>query len=178
MVLVASKGAVMSTLSERILVEVPAAQSQARLAAYFHSLKGRRDGTVRIALSLPVTFPGLAIPLSLQRSVVATFSPLRLPGDIGPRREVHWAPLRPGPFPTFHGELMVEPAEGAEAFWLKLQGTYEPPIGLIGEAFDAIVGRNIARATALDLLGRIKASLEDATRGHETDAEPVASAGF
>jgi hypothetical protein len=167
----------MSTLSERVLVAVPAAQSQARLAEYLHALDGRRNGTVRISLSLPVTFPGLAIPLSLQRTVVATLSPFRLPGEIAPRREVRWAPLRPGPFPAFRGELTVEPAEEGRAFWLVLDGTYEPPIGLIGEAFDAIVGRNIARATALDLLGRMKASLEKTARGDKADAETVASAG-
>ncbi|MFY9778999.1 MAG: hypothetical protein WAJ85_00640 [Candidatus Baltobacteraceae bacterium] len=161
----------MSTLSERTRVEVPAAQSQARLAEYFHTLAGRRNGTVRLSLSLPVTFPGLVIPLSLQRTVVATLTPFRLPGDVAPRREVHWAPLRPGPFPSFRGELTVEAAEDGRAFWLELEGTYEPPIGLIGEAFDAVVGHNIARVTALNLLGRIKASLEDAARADEAGAE-------
>ncbi|MGP6156380.1 MAG: hypothetical protein ACLPYS_02410 [Vulcanimicrobiaceae bacterium] len=166
----------MSMLSERILVEVTAAQAQARLAGYIQSLDGRRNGTVRILLTLPVTFPGLAIPLSLQRTVVATLAPFRIPGEVAPRREVRWAPLRPGPFPNFRGELTVEPAREGEAFWLGLDGIYEPPIGLIGEAFDVVVGRNIAHATARDLLGRIKALIEDAARTGESGAEAVASA--
>jgi hypothetical protein len=73
--------------------------------------------------------------------------------------------------------LTVRAAEDEHAFWLGLDGTYEPPIGLIGEAFDAVVGQNIARATALDLLGRMKSSLEEAARADAAGGEAVVRAG-
>jgi uncharacterized membrane protein len=96
----------------------------------------------------------------VQRTVVATLAPYRVPGEIAPRRAVRWAPLRPGPFPTFSGELSVERAEGGAAFTLVLDGRYDPPGGAVGEEFNALVGRTVARATARDLLERIKTSLE------------------
>ena len=77
-----------------------------------------------------------------------------------PRYAVAWAPEEPGPFPLFAGELRVENAEDYDAFWLVLRGSYEPPLGLVGAAFDAIVGSRIAAICARNLLTEIADNIE------------------
>ena len=77
-----------------------------------------------------------------------------------PRYSVAWAPEDPGPFPLFAGELRVENAEDYDAFWLVLEGSYEPPLGLVGAAFDRIAGARIAAICARNLLARIADEIE------------------
>ena len=66
----------------------------------------------------------------------------------------------PGPFPLFAGELQVENAEDYDAFWLVLDGSYEPPFGIAGAAFDRIVGVRIATICARNLLAHIAETIE------------------
>ena len=91
-------------------------------------------------------------------------------GDMTPRYAVAWAPEEPGPFPLFAGELQVENAEDYDAFWLVLRGAYEPPLGLVGAAFDYIVGSRIAATCARNLLTEIAESIENAKSGRSRPA--------
>ncbi|MBV9439810.1 MAG: hypothetical protein JOZ24_07450 [Candidatus Eremiobacteraeota bacterium] len=63
-------------------------------------------------------------------------------------------------FPQFHGTVRLRIAS-VDATALRLEGAYRPPLGLLGRAFDAAIGRHIARATMRDLLARLGASLEE-----------------
>jgi hypothetical protein len=69
--------------------------------------------------------------------------------------DVSWAPKDGGPYPTFTGTLSV--AEDA-AGWsrLEIDGTYSPPFGIAGAAFDAAVGHRIAQGTVTELLAELK----------------------
>lgn len=49
-------------------------------------------------------------------------------------------------FPTMHAELLVYPLTATET-QLDLSGHYEPPLGLLGNAVDAVVGHRIAEAS-------------------------------
>ncbi len=71
---------------------------------------------------------------------------------------VTWAPKGGGPYPSFAGTLTFEPA--AAQTNLALDGNYEPPGGVAGKAFDAIVGRRIAAAGVRALLEAMKVDLE------------------
>jgi hypothetical protein len=62
-------------------------------------------------------------------------------------------------FPDFHGTLRLRIASVDETR-LTLEGAYCPPLGLLGRAFDALIGRRIARATMADLLGRLGDAME------------------
>lgn len=68
-----------------------------------------------------------------------------------------WRPYSPL-FPDFHGALTVRP-KGRGA-WLRIQGSYEPPLGIAGRTFDALVGRRIAYFTLARLLREIAHSAE------------------
>lgn len=68
-----------------------------------------------------------------------------------------WRPYSPL-FPDFHGALTVRP-QGRGA-WLRIQGSYEPPLGVAGRAFDSLVGRRIAYLTLTRLLREIAHSAE------------------
>lgn len=69
--------------------------------------------------------------------------------------KVTWAPSHGGPFPTFSGTLTVRADEDWNVAALELAGTYEPPLGPAGKAFDAVLGSRIARSTAKALLAEI-----------------------
>jgi hypothetical protein len=63
------------------------------------------------------------------------------------RLHVEWeAARRPGLFPLMRAELAVYPLTATET-QLDLTGRYEPPLGLIGGAVDALVGHRIAEAS-------------------------------
>ena len=69
--------------------------------------------------------------------------------------DVSWAPKDGGPYPAFAGTLSV--AEDA-AGWsrIEIDGTYSPPFGIAGAAFDAAVGHRIAQGTVTELLAELK----------------------
>ena len=145
---------------QQTLVQCPPSQAASRLRR-FVAAHGNPDGdTARIVLGLDASLLGLPAPLRLERSVIVTIHGDHRSGDMTPRYAVAWAPEEPGPFPLFAGELQVENAEDYDAFWLVLRGTYEPPLGLVGAAFDYIVGSRIAAICARNLLGEIADSIE------------------
>lgn len=66
--------------------------------------------------------------------------------------------VRPSLFPHMTGQLLVYPLSATET-QLEFEGSYEPPLGLFGDAFDAVVGRRIADACVLRLVQDIAAQL-------------------
>ncbi len=52
----------------------------------------------------------------------------------------------PSLFPILRGGLSAWPVTSAET-QLVLEGAYEPPLGLVGDAFDVAIGHRIAEAT-------------------------------
>ncbi|HEY9179141.1 MAG TPA: hypothetical protein VIO32_00375 [Candidatus Baltobacteraceae bacterium] len=71
---------------------------------------------------------------------------------------IAWRPENPRIFPDFRGVLTVRPkGSGVE---LQLDGAYVPPFGGLGNAFDLIVGRSVARRTMQRLLADLGADIE------------------
>jgi hypothetical protein len=62
-------------------------------------------------------------------------------------------------FPDFRGTLRLRIASVDETL-LTLEGEYRAPFGALGAAFDALIGRRIARATMCDLLDRLTGEME------------------
>jgi len=63
------------------------------------------------------------------------------------RLELEWeAEKRPGLFPFMRAELSIYPLTATET-QLDLRGRYDPPLGLLGDAVDAVAGRRIADAS-------------------------------
>jgi hypothetical protein len=73
--------------------------------------------------------------------------------------EIAWKPHDGGPYPVFRGTLSVEDV-GGNFSRLDLDGAYDPPGGIAGAAFDAVVGHRIAVAGARQLLEEIKHGME------------------
>lgn len=149
----------MSTLSERTLVHCSVNQAARHLARYFKA-RGNSDGDVaRLSLRAEVPVPG-SKGMALERTAIATLVPRHAPGEMMPHYAVTWAPERAGPYPTFTGDLAIESGDDYTSFYLSLKGHYEPPLGAVGVAFDAVVGHRIAESTARNLLSTIADSIE------------------
>jgi hypothetical protein len=78
-----------------------------------------------------------------------------------------WKPHGGGPYPTFTGALTVRSDEDYTGCILELTGEYEPPMGALGVAFDAIVGSRLAAGTASELLRVIGERLIERYRENE-----------
>jgi hypothetical protein len=142
----------MSQLFERHIVRCPYHLAQRYLA---DSVGSRAASGEESLLTLTVSGPGL----ELVKDVIVTFSPAVDPMHFDQPWRLHWKP-EAGPYPEFDGELTVRADETYKTSLLELQGSYRPPGGALGAAFDWAAGSRIASATARALLQRIGDEME------------------
>lgn len=71
---------------------------------------------------------------------------------------IAWQPKLRALFPNFHGALTVRPKD--RGAWLRIQGSYDPPLGIPGRIFDAVAGRFIARRTLARTLKEVCEAVE------------------
>ena len=64
----------------------------------------------------------------------------------------------PGLFPHMRAKLLVYALSKKET-QLELEGSYDPPLGLLGDALDALVGHHSAEASVLQFIQNITARL-------------------
>lgn len=97
--------------------------------------------------------------VGVQRDALLTIVPARhYPGvEV---MEVAWHPRGDGPFPTFKGTLCAE-QEDVTVCRLDLDGGYVPPLGIVGLAFDEILGHRIADRVVRQLLETLKIAFEE-----------------
>jgi hypothetical protein len=77
------------------------------------------------------------------------------------RLTIVWeAKRRPGLFPTMNAVLAIYPLTATET-QLELEGTYAPPLGMLGQALDATIGHRVAEATVLRFVQQIATSLRE-----------------
>jgi hypothetical protein len=140
----------MSKLSETIVVACPYHLAQQYIA---------------FSLRKPLEKPGVMtvrVPLGdmqVSKDVLATVSEGTDPMHFDQPWNVHWSPVGGGPYPDFDGQITVRADEDYTSCILEIQGEYRPPGGAAGKAFDAVVGRKIASATARALLEQIARDL-------------------
>lgn len=115
----------------------------------------------RITLSAPL--PGIA----LHKDVDVTFAKGADPMHFDEPWKLHWKPAGGGPYPDFQGELTVRAGEDYPVAILELVGSYAPPGGAAGAAFDAVAGNWIAFATAQQLLKELGDEMEARYRREE-----------
>jgi hypothetical protein len=101
--------------------------------------------THSVAAALHVDIAGLKIVKDVDIAVSDTVE------DTGstPRTRlmIEWAAASsPGLFPLMHAELAIYPLTATET-QLDFSGEYEPPMGWLGSAVDAVAGRKIAEAS-------------------------------
>lgn len=91
-------------------------------------------------------------------SIEETHSPL---GGPATRVALEWSALRhPGAFPVMQATLTLYALTETET-QLELEGAYQPPLGLVGKAVDAIVGRRIADASVLCFIQEVATRLRE-----------------
>jgi hypothetical protein len=144
----------MSSLTVRTPVGTPRGFALAFAWTYFQQ-RAHSTGTGGLPLRLPLdaVAAGLSVnkPVTLEARCIESDG---APDAIG----ISWTPQGTTAFPRFEGTLTVA-AEG-EASRLALTGNYAAPGGIAGAAFDAVVGRRIARATIEALLQQLRVAAE------------------
>jgi hypothetical protein len=106
----------------------------------------------------------------LEKDVLVTFAAATDPMHFDQPWRIRWKPDG-GPYPEFDGELTVRADETYETAQLELKGSYRPPGGALGAAFDWAVGSHIATGTARALLHRIGTDMESRYRHDEAAKE-------
>lgn len=148
----------MTKISGRIIVDSSADACAHYLAAFMSNRRGPSADSVRLDIGVPLA------DLAIRRNVVATLTPRTVGAPTDKiLYDIHWQPEDGGPYPAFAGALSVSDA-GDERCLLELRGSYNPPAGLIGQAFDAAMGRRIATATLRALLDTLKGEVETSRR--------------
>jgi hypothetical protein len=142
----------MSELSESRVVHCPYNLAQRYLA---DSIGPQAASGARTTLTLTAPMPGL----ELAKDVVVTFSPGVDPMHFDQPWRVHWT-AQDRRYPDFDGELTVRADETYETSLLELRGSYRPPGGMVGAAFDLVAGSHIASATGRALIKRVGDEME------------------
>jgi hypothetical protein len=110
-------------------------------------------------LRAPFDLSALNVGFTLHRDVTARITPLA-EGDRA--YAIGWQPVEPGPFPSLSGTIFIAASEtNPEESIVTLDGHYHAPLGIVGEVFDAIVGKHIAQASATDLMERVAAYVDN-----------------
>ena len=131
--------------------------AEVRLAEYFENL---RVGNGRIVVHLRLALEDLGFPAPLLLSHRAALGVKRQRGELTPRDTfaIEWRPLDSALFPSLRGRLAVWPGTEAVAPYLELQGVCTASSLDQARAYDATIGRLIAKRAAA-------AFLEDAAAG-------------
>jgi hypothetical protein len=141
----------MSEISVKDLVRAPLASADQLLNAFFAAHPAPNGDGARVTLRAA----------EMAQPAIVALSKAHRPDDMTPRYAVHWEAEAGGPFPVFDGELTIGADEDYSAFWLVLNGAYEPPGGVAGKVFDAVLGHRIAESTAAGLLAEMRADIEN-----------------
>lgn len=142
----------MSQLLERLVVQCPYHLAQRYLADDVGALAASKEES---HVTLSVSVPGL----ELVKNVLVRFEAGVDPMHFDQPWRVHWMP-QAGPYPEFDGQLTVRADENYESALLELTGSYRPPAGVLGSAFDWVAGSRIASASARALLASIAEKME------------------
>jgi len=156
----------MKSVELHVDLPLPATAAHDEAMELFAAL-GRREPPFD-ELALAVGLRSLHIPVGGElRIPVAThveLAPMRWEAAIELQAVDH-----PGLFPRFHGTLTLNPV-GPMASELWLQGTYNAPLGALGERIDATVWHGAAERSLRELLERIAAGLVAKIREREDSA--------
>lgn len=148
----------MTRVRDAIAVSLPAAATQAQILRYFETRR-RAGGGIQIPMRVALRDFGLPDQLAVEREVNFQIEKRRDAENINEEIGIAWAPAGGGPYPSFSGRLIVWSEDDPKQSFIELDGTYEPPLGVAGEAFDETVGHLIAQRTAHEFLLSLRDAL-------------------
>jgi hypothetical protein len=156
----------MSDIDERRVVRCPFHEASSYLGAFIAEHQAGDDGTVRIALHLPIGMFADRRPL-IERRLVATLYPLPWISDLYPTYSVTWSAKTDVSLPEFAGALAVENCRRHHCFQLIVSGRCGSPLKAVGTTRDATFGRRLTLGSARDLLRSIAEHVENASAHDE-----------
>ncbi len=158
----------MARLHQRRYLKCPYNRARDLLAESIADALQRGDGRL---LHLNFAFPAV-MSVELGKDVIVSVKPVADPMHFDEPWNLHWAPVS-GLYPVFDGILTIRADESYASAILELEGTYEPPLGLAGMIFDAVLGQRIAHETARELLRKLAATIETRYRVTEDEKTPA-----
>ena len=139
----------MTNIAARHFVPCPyGLAKQCLVSELFPTYGGRLEWVLHVA---PPTPKGIDLSKDIDVNVSQAIDPMHFDEPWN----VTWTPHGGGLFPTFSGTLTVRADEDWNVSAIELKGTYEPPLGAAGKAFDMLLGSRLATATAKALLAQI-----------------------
>lgn len=142
----------MSEIHEQRFLQCPYNRARELLAeAVADAVESGTGRSLRLTLPIPGG--------QLSKDVLVEVSRGTDPAGFDQPWVLHWDPMD-DIYPSFDGTLTVEADETYNSSRLVIAGSYTPPGGATGAAFDAAVGSRIAAATANELLRKVGDSLE------------------
>ena len=148
------------SINERRCANVPFDRASEYLDRYIHDVVLDGAGNIDLSVVVPVERLGFDRRVEISKAVSVRFTPATAAGSTEHMTAISWAPQNGGPFPQFFGYIGLEPDESSERCNITLDGEYDPPLGVVGDMFDAVVGKHIARMTVRNLLDEIAIIME------------------
>jgi hypothetical protein len=162
----------MASILEHRNVNVPLVRAAGYLRRYVREIFATHKGLLTLSVASPTRRNGSRV--ELQEDVIVDFAKMVHLKLLTGETAVVWRPVHGGGMiPSFTGRLSFAAAESAESCQLSLDGTYTPPLGVVGAAFDVVFGHAIARATAQRLLKSIAQDVEIMHRDASTKTAPA-----
>jgi hypothetical protein len=159
----AGMGVVMSTISEVITIPLAKTAVDRYLLDYFQ-MHRRPDMSIVIPLHVSLHDFGLPVDLAIARDVEVHVQRGRDAQGLNDEMAIAWKPTDDGPYPAFTGRLITWSEGNPNESLVELRGTYEPPLGAAGKAFDDAIGHAIAKRTAHELLLELTTSVLNENR--------------
>lgn len=113
----------------------------------------------KVELEVPFETLGLPAVGKLSRHATITLGTSKVRSDGATLVPIHWKDALSNNFPEFKGYIEIQPMSSNDS-QIAIIGEYTPPMGAIGAAFDAIVGKRIAEVSVEQLLERLRSLLE------------------
>ena len=154
----------MAQLYQRRYLKCPYNRARTLLAESIADALRSGDGRL---LHLTLAFPNVP-GVEIGKDVIVSVKPVPDPMHFDEPWNLHWQPVS-GLYPVFDGTLAIRADESYASAILELSGGYEPPLGLAGMAFDAIIGQRIAHETARELLRKLAGTIEKQYRATENE---------
>lgn len=139
----------MPALTVDTRVPDPQAVVAPRLLAVLRGYSSRDD--VVLTLDVGVASAAMAVPVTLELRDAKSRTPSTIPIAI---RATHHSEL----FPTFHGTVNIEGVGNLESV-LRLEGTYEAPLGILGHIADRTVLGHAAARSLRSFLERLRSDV-------------------
>jgi len=149
----------MKAINERRCALVPFAHAPEYLDRYVHDVVTEGGGRIVLSVAVPLERLGVDRRIEISRMVSVRFDKPEEPELAAQLTGISWEPMA-GPYPRFTGSIRLEADEDPDRCSIVLEGEYDPPLGVVGDAFDAIIGKHVARTTVRNLLDEIAIIME------------------